>query len=167
MADKVKNLQTELLYEVPSTLALFFASLNYYSVLVDPSIRELNPNMKGQLKHWAAFYAWGTKYLAGSAVVGSLASVAAYSQLKEKYWLYGGATLLSVVPFTFIFMMKTNNKLKGILKNTTEPEVKEEEKQDIKDTMKKWCKLNTCRAVLATVAAAFFFVAKHQAKNSI
>ena len=38
-------------------------------------------------------------------------------------WLYGASVLFAIVPYTYAFMMKTNNYMNTILKKTVAEEV--------------------------------------------
>lgn len=56
-------------------------------------------------------------------VGGATTAILAYLKSKEKIWLIGGATFLSIMPYTFVVMMKTNNHLKGILEKSGEEDL--------------------------------------------
>jgi len=65
-------------------------------------------------------YQLGVRYMPSLIVIGSLSAFGAYYKTREALWLYGAATLTSVIPFTFLAMMKINNYLNGVLKDTKE-----------------------------------------------
>ena len=50
--------------------------------------------------------------------IGAASAIAAYFQTKEKMWLAGAAVLMSVLPYTILFMKKTNDSLLKILKES-------------------------------------------------
>ena len=54
------------------------------------------------------------------AIAGTFAAIGAYIQSKEKMWLWGGATIFSIVPYTLLIMRKTNSDLKNTLKESGE-----------------------------------------------
>lgn len=56
-------------------------------------------------------YNWGLRYMPILALGGTASAVAAYIKTQEKFWLIGSAMLFAVLPYTFAFMMKTNNYL--------------------------------------------------------
>ena len=122
MSRHIEDLGKKILYETPSTCALLFAGAAAYVSEGDPPVREQLQNTKHQLRHWAKCYSWGKTYMPILAVAGTLASIGAYSQSKEKMWLWGGALLFSIVPYTLLFMRKTNDQLNQTLKDSGEGE---------------------------------------------
>ena len=52
------------------------------------------------------------------AAAGVATAIGAYSQSKEKMFLWGGVVLASIIPYTLLAMMKTNNRLNNILKES-------------------------------------------------
>ena len=52
------------------------------------------------------------------AAAGVATAIGAYSQSKEKMFLWGGVALASVVPYTLLVMKKTNSRLNNILKES-------------------------------------------------
>ena len=55
--------------------------------------------------------------------LGFISSLGAYHQTKQKLWLYGGFTLISIVPFTFLTALKTINYLHAALKALGQEEI--------------------------------------------
>jgi len=45
------------------------------------------------------------------ALAGAGSAIATYFKTQEKLWLIGSGVLFAVLPYTFAFMMKTNNYL--------------------------------------------------------
>lgn len=132
----------------------------------DPAVRaQLEP--KGQLKHWRKVYQWGATYMPILVVGGAIAAIASYVQTKNNTWLYGAATLGSIVPYTMLAMRKTNGNLKDTLEKSGEADLKEDDKKTVIETLKKWVCLHTGRVFLALSAATIFFVAKEQSKSLI
>ena len=74
-------------------------------------MRKLLGNTKQQLAHWSKMYNWGLKVMPIFVAGGTASAVAAYVQTKEQSWLVGGSLLFAILPYTFAFMMKTNNYL--------------------------------------------------------
>ena len=101
------------------------------------------------------------------AAVGAATAIGAYSQSKEKMWLWGGVALASIIPYTFIFMKKTNSRLYSILKESgTDEELKAPIKEEATNRMKSWINLHRVRMALAFTSAAIFFVAKQYTKST-
>ena len=63
-------------------------------------------------------YGWGAATMPVVLSLGTLTGIGAYSQSKEKMWLYGAATIFAVIPFTFLVMKKTNDELKKVLRES-------------------------------------------------
>ena len=99
--------------------------------------------------------------------LGTVSAIGAYSQSKEKMWLYGAAAFFSVLPYTLLVMMKTNNELNKSLKESGEAaELEEPVKKTVTEKMKSWVGMHRGRVVIALSSAAIFFVAKQYTKNA-
>lgn len=120
MSRHIENLGQKILYETPGTCALLFAGIAAYCSEGDPPVREQLDNTKHQLRHWSKMYAWGAKFMPILVAAGTLASIGCYRQSKEKLWLWGGAAFFSIALYTRLCMMKTNNHLNQILKDSGE-----------------------------------------------
>lgn len=114
MADAI-NLRTELLYTAPGAFALIFAGPAFYLSELDPIVRKQLGSEKQQLKHWSTMYNLGLKTMPAVVLLGVGSAVAAYLKSKEKYWIYGAIAFFSIIPYTFLGIMPTNNKLNAIL----------------------------------------------------
>ena len=97
--------------------------MSIYVSEIDRKVREDWPNQKQNLTHWEKVFSIGKKFMPVIAGLGFISSLGAYHQTKQKLWLYGGFTLISIVPFTFLVMLKTNNYLLGVLKASGQEEI--------------------------------------------
>jgi hypothetical protein len=111
MPKEIKNLGQEILYAAPGAFTLLFAGAGGYMSQGDPAVRDQLENTKHQVRHWAKCYQWGARYMPLLVLGGTITSVAAYQQSKEKLWLVGSGVLLSIIPYTLLIMKKTNGSL--------------------------------------------------------
>ena len=144
---------------------MLFFGIAAYGSEGDPIVREQLENKKHQLAHWAKFYGVGKIFMPLIALGGTVAAGAAYAKTKENLWLIGGATLISIIPFTFIVMKKTNDRLNAILDNCKDPELGEAEKEEVTSSFKRWINMHRGRVALALGAAGLFFAAKSVTKS--
>lgn len=108
---KTQDLATNLLYQTPAAFSFIFAGAALYTSEGDPSVRELLINTKQQLAHWSKMYNWGLKFMPLFALAGAGSAISTYFKTQEKLWLIGSGVLFAVLPYTFAFMMNTNNFL--------------------------------------------------------
>jgi len=97
--------------EVIATLAsgLFAGAAIYINLVEHPARMQLDtPNATAQ---WAPSYTRATLMQAPLAVIGLLSATAAWWIGAGTAWLIAGLLLGAVVPFTFIVIMPTNNRL--------------------------------------------------------
>ena len=112
-------------------------------------------------------HGWGLSKMSIISAAGIATAIGAYSQSKEKMWLWGAAAFSSIVVYTLLFMKKTNVRLHVILKDSGEAEeLKASEKEEANNKMKSWVNMHRVRLALTLTSAAIFFVAKQYTKNS-
>ena len=87
---------------------------------------------------------------ASLAALGLVASVVAWFAGSSIWWFIGGLLLGSVIPFTLIVIMPTNNKLlaPGLDKNS----------EFTRQLLSRWGKLHAVRSVLSILALIIFLV---------
>ena len=163
MSRKIEDLGTKILTEAPGTCAAVFVGIGLYVSEVDSKVRNDWPTDKQNLSHWAKVFGMAKVFMPIISLTGTLMAVGAYYQTKEKFWLYGGATLASIIPYTLLTMMKTNNYLNGVLKNSedNQAELEEIDRPLVREKLKEWVSSHRVRVVLATAALGLFFWAKH------
>ena len=112
-------------------------------------------------------YSWGASRMPIYLAVGTAAAIGAYSQSKEKTWLYGAAALASILPYTLLDMNKTNGDLNKSLKESGEAtELEEPVKKTVTEKMHAWINMHSRRVVIALGSATIFFVAKQYTKSA-
>ena len=112
---KENSVLTDVLYQTPLAFSCLFAGANLYIINGDPAARLLLSNKKQQVAHWSKMFFWGLKVFPVVVFGGAGAAIGAYYKSNENLWLYGAATLFSILPYTVLVMMKTNNYLNGVL----------------------------------------------------
>jgi len=97
---------------------------------------------------WAPSYRRGTWMQAPLAIVSFLAGTASWLLGAGIGWLVGAIVILTVVPFTFVAIMPTNNQLLASGRDLTSPETRA--------LLERWAKLHSVRSVLSLAASAIF-----------
>lgn len=135
---------------------------------LDPIVRQQLASKKLQLQHWDKMYELGKKTMPKIVILGTAAASYAFWKTREAFWLYGAAALLSIIPYTYLAMMPTNNQLNAVLAESKEQaEIEEEKKDGVVEGMKRWVKLHRARGFLALGAAGLFFVARQLSKGKL
>lgn len=87
-----------------------FAGISIGISAVDvPARRELEP--KAALTQWRAMFLRAKRVQASLALCCGLSSFAVGYLAKDHVWLVGGSLMVSMLPFTLLAIMPTNNKL--------------------------------------------------------
>jgi Domain of unknown function (DUF1772) len=81
---------------------------------------------------------------ASLAIIGSVSAFSAWSIGKDAMWLIGGLFLFAVVPFTFVAIMPTNEKLESNKLNVPSTEAER--------LLRRWNGLHAVRSALGLVA---------------
>ena len=90
--------------------ATLFAGAALYISLVEHPAR-LGLDDAPLLAQWQPSYKRALPIQAGLAVLGGIAGLVAWYQLRDWQWLLGGIVLLANWPFTFFVIMPTNKRL--------------------------------------------------------
>ena len=98
--------------EVVATLccAVFFGAAVYISLVQHPAALETGSEFA--VRFFAPMYARASVMQASLAIVGTIASVAAYFLGSGRAWLLSAALIASVVPFTLLVVEPVNHQLK-------------------------------------------------------
>lgn len=97
---------------------------------------------------WAPSYKLATIMQASLAIVSVITGVAAWLLGGELMWLVGAVLIGLVVPFTFIVIMPTNNRLLEPGRDLTSLETR--------TLLEKWGRLHAVRSVLSVLASMLF-----------
>jgi hypothetical protein len=123
--------------------ALFAGAALYINVAEHPARMGLETQMAAL--QWAPSYKRATLLQAPLALVSFLAGTAAWILGAGVWWLVAALLVGAVVPFTFIVVMPTNNKLLSPDRDLTSVETRE--------LLQKWGKLHAVRTVLSLAAS--------------
>ena len=120
--------------------ALFCGAAIYINVAEQPSRTSLDS--QSAAAQWAASYKRATWMQAPLAILGFVAGVSVWLLGGGLVWLIAGLLIGTVVPFTLIVIMPTNQRLLGRGLNPTQtPEL-----------LERWGRLHGIRTVLSAVA---------------
>jgi hypothetical protein len=128
---------------VATACAGLFAGAAIYVTAVEHPAR-LSCGTALALREFAPSYRRGAVMQASLAVVGLLASIAAWWQADRVAFLIGGLLLGSVVPFTLVVIFPTNHRL---LAPDLDPDAAES-----RALLERWGKLHAVRSLLGTLA---------------
>jgi uncharacterized membrane protein len=124
-----------------------FAGAAVYINLVEHPAR-MGCDTKLAATVWAPSYKLATMMQASLAIVSVIAGVVAWLLGGESMWLVGAVLIGLVVPFTFIFIMPTNNRLLEPGRDLASVETR--------GLLEKWGRLHAVRSALSLVASAIF-----------
>ena len=125
-----------------ASAGLFAGAAIYISAVEHPA--RLSCGTALALREFAPSYRRGTVMQASLAVVGLLASVAAWWQSDRVEFLIGGLLLGSVVPFTLLAIFPTNHRLLAADLDADSAESR--------TLLERWGTLHAVRSVLGTLA---------------
>lgn len=128
--------------------ALFTGAALYINVVEQPARLGLAP--AALLKEWKPAYRSGTRMQAPLAVIGFLLGVAAWWQTDEIAFLIAGIAMFGNVPWTFLVIFPTNNKLDATPENAAD--------ENTRALVVRWGRLHAVRTALGVVAIAAFLV---------
>jgi len=131
-----------------ASAGLFAGAAVYVSTVEHPA--RLSCGTALALREFAPSYRRGAVMQAALAVVGLLASIAAWWQADRVAFLIGGLLLGSVVPFTLVVIFPTNHRL---LAPDLDPDSAES-----RALLERWGTLHAVRSVLGTLAFGTFVV---------
>lgn len=127
--------------------ATLFASAAAYITLVEHPAR-LGLDDAALLAQWQPSYTRALPIQAGLAIVGGVAGLVAFYQLRDWPWLVGSLVLLANWPFTLLVIMPTNKRLLAMPIRDAGPESRL--------LLLRWGRLHAVRTALGAVAAVVF-----------
>ena len=136
------------LFEFVATLSatLFCGAAIYINLAEHPA--RMGCDTKTAATVWAPSYKRATLMQASLAILGFLAGVAVWLLGGSAMWLLGAVLIGLVVPFTFVAIMPTNNRLlepgRDLASNET------------RALLKKWGKLHAVRSLLSLLASIVY-----------
>jgi Domain of unknown function (DUF1772) len=128
-------------------LAAAFAGAAFYIHAAEQPAR-LGLDDRSLLKEWKPSYAGGFAMQGSLAVVSSLLGLVSAWMTADWRWFVGAVLILANWPYTLIWMMPTNNKLKGIAEIDAG--------SDSRALILAWGKLHAVRTGLGIAATAFY-----------
>jgi hypothetical protein len=123
--------------------ALFTGAALYVSACEQPARLHLDDS--------ALLTQWKPAYKRGTAIVGALLGVIAWSQTSDWRWLFGGAVILLNWPYTFLVIMPVNHALPRLAAASSHPHARE--------LIQKWGRLHAGRTALGIAATLLFLAA--------
>ena len=126
--------------------ALFCGAAIYINVAEHPA--RMGCETKIAATVWAPSYKRATVMQASLAIVGFICGVVAWLLGDTIWWLVGAAFIGSVVPFTLIAIMPTNNRL-------LEPR-RDLGSDETRVLLEKWGRLHAVRSALSFVASVIY-----------
>ncbi|XP_065057869.1 uncharacterized protein LOC135685743 [Rhopilema esculentum] len=132
------------------TAGLFAGGALYINLVEHPARMEAT-DMKTALTCWKPSYTRAASIMSKFALTSAVASASAYFMTKEKSpenvcWLVSGGMLMTILPFTKLFILPLNNELLAV------EELKEKGDSWISENLEKWNKVHFCRTVLGVSA---------------
>ena len=88
-----------------------FAGPALYLSFIDPRVLGAHTNIKDKLIHWSTMYNSSLVPMASIAILTTIFGLKAYLLTKENLWLWGSGAMFAALPWTFLFIMPTNNEL--------------------------------------------------------
>ena len=125
---------------------LFTGAAVYISLVEHPARMTLATEIAAA--QWAPSYERASVMQVSLALVAAAAGFAVWWQGGGKPWLIGALVILSVIPFTAIFVLPTNNELLAPARDLASPETRQ--------LLEKWGWLHAVRSVLSLVASTVF-----------
>jgi hypothetical protein len=126
--------------------ALFAGAALYINVAEHPARMGLETKMAAL--QWAPSYKRATLLQAPLALVSFVAGTAVWLLGAGVWWFVAALLIGAVVPFTFIVVMPTNDKLLSPGRDLTSVETRE--------LLQKWGKLHAVRTVLSLAASVIY-----------
>jgi hypothetical protein len=128
------------------TASLFAGAALYISIAEHPA--RMLIDTRSAVSQWAASYKRATWMQAPLAAVSFLAGAALWFTGNGVAWLMAAALIGAVVPFTFIGIMPTNNRL---LSGSVDPD-----SHEARGLLVRWGHLHAVRTLLSVCAAALY-----------
>ena len=96
---------------LPRTGALFFSGSAFYVGFIDPFVRRSLQNPRDQLTHWGSMNRWTKGIMPLIAILTSASTLKAYQITKEPLWIMGGLAMMSLFPYTALFLRRIIQEL--------------------------------------------------------
>ena len=125
---------------------IFTGAAVYISFVEHPA--RLSCGIKIAATEFIPSYRRATIMQASLALLSGILSLSAWLLGGSFWWLIGGIVIFSVIPFTLIIIMPTNNKLISPSLNQSESETKK--------LLDRWGRLHAVRSVLSIFASCIF-----------
>lgn len=138
---------TQVLELIATLAAALFAGAALYINVAEHPARMGLPTEVAVLQ-WAPSYKRATWLQAPLALVSFLAGTAAWLLSANVGWFFGALLIGAVVPFTFVIIMPTNNKLLASGRDLSSAETRE--------LLVRWGKLHAVRTALSLVASVIY-----------
>jgi hypothetical protein len=126
-----------------------FAGAAFYVELVEHPAR-IETGTALAVTQFGPSYRRGAIMQVSLAALSFLASVGAWLTASEILWLVGGILIISVIPFTLIFILPTNKKL-------LDPAL-DRKSELASQLLKRWGKLHAVRSTLGSTALLMFLL---------
>ena len=126
--------------------AVFAGAAIYINLVEHPARMSLGPTTA--LAEWRPAYRRGAMMQAPLAIVGFLAAVGAWLTGAGSGWLFGGALLGAVVPFTLLVTFPTNQQLMSPAVNDAPIQARA--------LLERWNRLHAVRTALSIAALVLF-----------
>jgi uncharacterized membrane protein len=139
-----------MLWGIISTLSagLFAGAAVYINLVEHPARVECGTEVA--LKEFAPSYRRATVLQVSLAALGFTSAIVAWFNSGSVWWLVGGVTLGSVIPFTLVVIFPTNKRL-------LDPSL--DKKSDVANALlARWATLHAVRSILSLVAFIIFIV---------
>lgn len=128
--------------------AIFAGAAIYINVAEHPA--RMGCDTKTAVTVWAPSYQRAYVMQASLAVVGFISGIAVWLLSDDLLWLVGAAFIGAVIPFTFIVIMPTNQKLLAPGRDLNSDETRE--------LLLKWGNLHAVRSVLSFLALVIYVI---------
>lgn len=125
---------------------LFTGAALYINLVEHPA--RLSCGTELAARQWAPSYKRATVMQVFLAVLATLAGVARWLRGGEALWLWGSLCIFSVIPFTVLVILPTNNKL-------LEPG-RDQSSVETRALLETWGRLHGVRSVLSLIASLLF-----------
>jgi len=129
--------------------AAFAGAAIYINVAEQPARLQLDD--RALLSEWKPAYRRGTAMQAPLAIVGFLLGTLAAWQTGGMLWLAGAIVMALNMPYTFLVVMPTNNRLMATDHGGATP--------DVRMLVEAWGRLHAVRSAFGVAAALIFLMA--------
>ena len=133
-------------YAAKLSASLFAGSAVYCTLVEHPARLQCGVNLASTVFP-ASFYK-AAKLQSSLAITSGFAAIAAFQldKIKDRSWLFCGLAMLSIMPYTYIFLMPVNRKLLA-------PNV-DKNSDETNSLLEKWGQLHAVRSFIGFVCSA-------------